>query len=189
MSAASLLEAAALVAGTLLLAGCQSTPTASEHAESKAAWVYHGGSFYWSGDYSSNAVPYYTDKTGEPAAGGRDIKVVLLGKWGLFQPYARNWDFDTKPYAYLTFSIKPTRPDQTLQLYFMQVGDKPVGVVTNPLKYGPPPEIGAWTTYKIPLEDLGVAGIHVYKFAIQDQTGSADNTFYLNDIGFIPAGR
>jgi hypothetical protein len=185
------LEAAVLMAGTLLLAGCQSASLAdSKTGNSKAAkpaWVYHGGTFYWPGDYSSNATPYYTDKSGEPVGGGRDIKVVLQGKWGLFQPYATNWDFDTKPYAYFTFSIKPTLPDQALQIYFMQVGDKPVGNVVNPFKYGPAPEVGKWTAYRIPLEDLGVDHIHVYKFAIQDQTGRGENTFYLDDVGFLPA--
>jgi hypothetical protein len=54
------------------------------------------------------------------------------------------------------------------------------------MKYGPPPVVGQWTTYKIPLTDLGVAGTHIYKFAIQDVTGLASNVFYLDDVGFLP---
>jgi hypothetical protein len=184
------------MAATLLLAACQSLSASGSTAGStvsnsaaQPAWVYHAGTYYWSGDYSANATPYYSDKTGEPAAGGRDIKVVLLGKWGIFTPVARNWDFDLKPYAYFTFSLKPTQPEQAMHVYFMQVGDKAVGGVVDPFKYGPPPEVGKWTTYKIPLADLGITGIHVYKFGMQDQTGRAENTYYLDDIGFLPEER
>jgi hypothetical protein len=36
------------------------------------------------------------------------------------------------------------------------------------------------------LSDLGVTGIHIYKFAIQDETGLQNNVFYLDEIGFLP---
>jgi len=71
-------------------------------------------------------------------------------------------------------------------VFFQKVGDVPVGKVVNPLDYGPAPVVGQWTTYKIPLVDLGVSGIRIYKFAIQDQTGLDNNTFYLDDVGFLP---
>jgi hypothetical protein len=82
--------------------------------------------------------------------------------------------------------MKPTVANQAAQVYFVKVGDIPVGVVVNPFngKYGPAPQAGVWGTYKIPLSDLGVQGTSVYKFAIQDQTGASRNTFYLDNIGF-----
>jgi hypothetical protein len=175
---------AALLAGWMLLAG--SALSSAAHVPDKPSWVFHAGTFSWAGDYSAQARPDYRDKSGQAVGGGRDIKVVLTGTWGLFQPFAPNWDFDTRGYAFLTFSLKPTQPGQTLQIYFMLVGDKPVGKVVNPALYGPAPEVGKWTTYRIPLEDFGVSGLHIYKFAIQDQTGKAENTFYLDDIGFLP---
>lgn len=162
-------------------AAASRTPPARE-----PAWVYHKGTFYWPGDYSFSAKPFYADKTGQPVSGSKSIKVVLSGPWGGFMPFARNWDFDARPYAYLTFSLKPTLPDQKLQVFFQKVGDVPVGKVVNPLDYGPAPVVGQWTTYKIPLVDLGVSGIRIYKFAIQDQTGLDNNTFYLDDVGFLP---
>ena len=149
-------------------------------------WVYHKGTFYWPGDYSFSAKAFYADKTGQAVSGSNDIKVVVSGQWGGFLPYARNWDFDARPYAYLTFSLKPTVPGQKLQVYFEKVGDIPVGTVVNPFEYGPAPVVGQWSTYKIPLSALGVSGIHIYKFAIQDQTGLGSNVFYLDDIGFLP---
>jgi endoglucanase len=161
--------------------------SASKTAPARApAWVYHKGTFYWPGDYSFSAKALYADKTGQTVSGSNSIKVLVTGPWGGFLPYARNWDFDARGYAYLTFSLKPTVPGQKLQVFFEKVGDVPVGKVVDPLEYGPAPVVGQWTTYKIPLSDLGVTGIHIYKFAIQDETGLQNNVFYLDEIGFLP---
>jgi hypothetical protein len=181
VSAASLLACASGDA-----AWHSSAAAASVRATAAPSWVYHKGTFYWPGDYSFSAKALYADKTGQALNGSNTIKVMISGPWGGFLPYARNWDFDARPYAYLTFSLKPTVPDQRLQVYFQKVGDVPVGKVVNPLDYGPAPVVGQWSTYKIPLSDLGVSGIHIYKFAIQDQTGLDTNSFYLDDIGFLP---
>jgi hypothetical protein len=143
----------------------------------------------WGGDYSFGGVQInYQDTQGKPLSGAFDISVNLHGQWGGFLPFAGGtvplWAFDDSPYTYLTFALKPTRPNQTAQVFFVKVGDIPVGVVVNPFKYGPAPLPGVWGTYKIPLKDLGVLKTSVYKFAIQDQTGTSDNVFYLDDIGF-----
>jgi endoglucanase len=168
-------------------AAAANTSTAKPKPQAKPSWVYHEGEFLWAGDYSFNARPAYNDKEGAAADGRRDIKVTLTGPWGGFQPYANHMDFDLSHYAYLTFALKPTTDRQSLAVYFEKAGDTPAGVGVDPLRYGPPPVVGEWTTYKIPLADLGVAGQHVFKFAIQDKTGLANNVFYLNDIGFLPA--
>jgi hypothetical protein len=179
-----------MFASSLLACASEDTGRPGSAGHSAAArppsWVYHKGTFYWPGDYSFSAKAFYADRTGQAVSGSNSIKVVLSGPWGGFLPYARNWDFDARPYAYLTFSLKPTLPGQKLQVYFEKTGDIPVGKVIDPLQYGPAPVVGQWTTYKIPLSDLGVSGIHVYKFAIQDQTGRQSNVFYLDDIGFLP---
>ena len=112
----------------------------------------------------------------------------MTGAWGGFQPYATNWSFDTTPYTYLRFAMKPTVAGQQAIVYFMLVGDKPVGVSVNVLDYGPAPVVGQWAVYTIPLSDIGVANTNIYKFAIQDQTGLSSNVVYLDDIGFVPAG-
>jgi len=156
----------------------------STGASGTTFWVYHAGVFAWPGDYSFEAVPNYTDTSGVPLDGAYDIKVSVTGAWGGFQPYATNWDFDTSPYNYLTFALKPTVANMQAQLYFMQVGDVPVGNTVDVFKYGPAPVAGQWNVYKIPLSAIGVAGIHIYKFAIQDQTGMSTDVFYLDDVGF-----
>jgi hypothetical protein len=152
------------------------------------AWVYHKGTFYWPGDYSFAAKPFYADGASGGVSGSKPIRVDVTSPWGGFLPFARNWDFDSRPYAFLTFAFKPTVANQTAQVYFVKVGDIPVGVVVNPFngQYGPAPRVGVWGTYKIPMSDLGVLGKSIYKFAIQDQTGLPHNVFFLDDIGFLP---
>lgn len=152
--------------------------------------VYHDGAFAWPGDYSFVATPDYRDTSGAPPEGRYDIKVTVTSPWGGWQPYATNWIFDTTPYTYLRFSLKPTVANQAAQVYFMLVGDKPVGVHVDPFKYGPAPVAGQWGVYTIPLADIGVAKTKIYKFAIQDQTGLGHNVFYVDDVAFVgEAGR
>jgi hypothetical protein len=172
--------------------GTTSTPAPAAHAAParghEPAWVYHKGTFYWPGDYSFAAKPFYADGAGGGVSGNKPIRVEVTSPWGGFLPFARNWDFDSRPYAFLTFAFKPTVANQTAQVFFVKVGDIPVGVVVNPFngQYGPAPRVGEWGTYKIPLSDLGVLGKSIYKFAIQDQTGLPHNVFFLDDIGFLP---
>jgi hypothetical protein len=151
-------------------------------------WVYRDGEFAWPGDYSFVATPDYRDKSGAPLSGKYDIKLTLRSKWGGWQPFAPNGVFDTGPYAYLRFALKPTEAHQTAQVYVMLAGDKPVGTSVDPFKYGPAPVPGQWNVYTIPLTDLGVARTKIYKFAIQDQTGRPDNVFYLDDVAFLAEG-
>ena len=148
-------------------------------------WVYHDGKFAWPGDYSFVATPDYRDKSGVPTSGRYDIKVTVTEPWGGWQPYATGWVFDTTPYNFLRFAFKPTQPEQRAQVYFMLVGDKPVGKAVDIFNYGPKPVVGQWAVYTIPLADIGVAHTKIYKFALQDQTGRPTNVFYVDDVGFL----
>jgi hypothetical protein len=168
----------------VVIAGAGGAPPGS------VAWVYYASTFNWGGDYSYNAVINYSDTSGAPLSGHYDIAVTINGAYGAWQPYAGGtvpmWNFIDTGYTYLTFAIKPTVASQSAQVYFTEVGDIPVGVDVDPFsgRYGPPPQAGVWSTYKIPLTDLGVANSSVYKFAIQDQTGLDSNLFYLDNVGF-----
>jgi hypothetical protein len=167
-----------------------STAMADNSGGSATFWVYHDGVFAWPGDYSFVAVPDYRDTSGVPLSGKYDVKVTVTSPWGGWQPFATNWVFDTTPYNYLRFALKPTVANQTAQVYFMLVGDKPVGNGVDPFKYGPAPVAGQWNVYTIPLADIGVAKMKIYKFAIQDKTGLASNVFYVDDVAFVAdAGR
>jgi hypothetical protein len=153
-------------------------------------WVYQNGTFYWPGDYSWNVKVNYKDTSGGPLDGPYDIAVTGIGG---FQPFATNYDLDISPYKYLVFSLKPTIANQQWASAFYQIGDIATGVKLNVLNYGPAPAVGQWTTYKIPLGAGGYqipAGLHIYKFMIQDQTadqsgsGYATNKWFVDDIHF-----
>jgi hypothetical protein len=150
------------------------------------SWVYYNGAFDWPGDYSFVAVPDYSDTSGNPLSGGYDVKVTLTGAWGGWLPYAQNWNFNSQGYTKLTFALKPTVENQQWNVYFVKVGDIPVGIYLNVLNYGPAPVVGQWATYTVPLSDLGVLGQSIYKFCIQDQTGRSDNVWYVDNVGFAP---
>ncbi len=150
------------------------------------SWVYYDGKMDWPGDYSFSATVDYQDTSGGPMSGAYDAKVTLTGSYGGWLPYAQNWDFNSKPYTKLTFSLKPTVANQTWNVYFVAVGDHPVGVSIDPSNYGPVPEAGKWATYTVPLADFGVLGDSIYKFAIHDQTGRSSNVWYVDNVGFVP---
>jgi hypothetical protein len=160
--------------------------TNSTPAPAGTSWVYHDGAFDWPGDYSFVAVPDYKDTTGAPLSGAYDIKVTLTSAWGGWLPYALNWNFNSAGYTKLTFALKPTVENQKWNVYFVKVGDVPVGIYIDPTLYGPAPKVGQWATYTIPLSTLGVLGAPIYKFCIHDETGLSNNTWYVDDVGFVP---
>ena len=82
--------------------------------------------------------------------------------------------------------LKPTVANQSWSVYFVKVGDIPVGISIDVAHYGPAPVAGKWNTYTVPLVDLGVLGTTIYKFAIQDKTGLSNNTWDVDNVGFAP---
>jgi hypothetical protein len=175
------------------------------------AWGYYDGTFKWGGDYSWNVALNYEDTSGEPLSGPYDIEVSLTGQWGGWQPYMctelatplpaciAQYDYPLSGFTYLTFALKPTIANQQWSAQFIAVGDTAIpcnyaspypisGAGVNVLAYGPAPVVGQWATYKIPLTAFcvgpGTSNVDVYKFHIQDQTGLASNTWYIDNVGF-----
>jgi hypothetical protein len=170
----------ALVSATVTVNGSGTPPPTG------TSWVYYNGLFDWPGDYSFVAKADYHDKKGAPLSGKEDVKITLQGAYGGWLPYAQNWSFNSAPYKKLTFALKPTVANQQWSLYFVKVGDIPVGISVDVTQFGPAPVVGQWNTYTVPLADLGVLGTTIYKFAIQDKTGLSNNTWYADNVGFVP---
>jgi hypothetical protein len=162
------------------------TPTPTPTPVAGTSWVYYNGVFDWPGDYSFVATANYADTSGAPLSGPHDIKVTVTSPWGGWLPYAKNWNFNSSGYTKLTFALKPTIANQKWDIYFVKVGDIPVGISVDPTKYGPAPVVGKWATYTIPLADLGVLGTSIYKFCIHDQTGLSNISWYVDNVGFVP---
>jgi hypothetical protein len=174
-------------------------PVTTPPPASGIVYGYHNGKI-WAGDYSyALASLDYADKVGNP--GGLDI-AVTSNAFGAWQPFMCSgagvplagckalWVYSTAGFTKLTFKLKPTQANQIWQVQFVGVGDVALPfsctVQVTP-KYGPAAQVGTWATYTIPLADLCVGGgKDVYKFAIQDQTGRANNLWYVNDVGFAP---
>jgi hypothetical protein len=148
--------------------------------------VYYNGTYDWPLDYSFDVNVNYADTSGAPLSGAYDIKVSLTSAWGGWLPVAQNWDFNSAPYTKLTFALKPTVENQQWDVYFVRVGDVPVGIYIDPTQYGPAPVVGQWATYTIPLSVLGVQGDPIYKFCIHDETGLSNNVWYVDNVGFAP---
>ena len=185
--------AATCAATTITVAAASGTtppppppPTPTPTPVAGTSWVYYNGVFDWPGDYSFAAAANYADTSGVPLSGPHDIKVTLTSAWGGWLPYAKNWSFNSAGYTKLTFALKPTVANQKWTIYFVKVGDIPVGVSVDASKYGPAPVVGKWATYTVPLSDLGVLGTLIYKFCIQDQTGLSNVSWYVDNVGFVP---
>lgn len=156
-------------------------------------WVYQNGQFNWTSHFSFNGTPNLSDTSGKPVGGKADIAFTLATPFGGYQPYLAA-GFDTSPYKYLTYSIKPTVPGQIIATGFDANNDVPDGpaggiVVAGPgiTKYGPVPQVGVWATYKVPLADFGLTNPKVLKFSIADGLGDpAGTVIYMDNLGFSP---
>lgn len=175
----------------------------SSSSGSSPFWVYYNGVYNWGGDYSTDASINYQSTAGNPESGSYDIAVTINSQWGLWAPYAGGtvplWDFNSTGYNYITMDLKPTVANQVWQFYFMQVGDVPIigsngqQIMINLADYGPAPVAGQWATYKIPLSAVltqyssgsAVYETNIYKFGLQDETGLSNNTWYVDNVGFI----
>ncbi len=172
---------------TVTISGSQTAPAGS------TLWVYYNGIFNWGGDWSFAATPNYLDVTGAPITGLFDI-VITSQQWGGWQPYVSgncqsniSQCFDTTPYKYIIFSVKPTVANQVVNVGFMSSGDTPDGTALDTGSYcsgGSNPAVGQWESCKIPLSAFALTDTTILKFWISDQTGLSSNRWYLDNVGF-----
>jgi len=134
-------------------------------------WVYHAGEYAWSGDFSDVTINY-RDKAGAPASGRYDISITAanldMARVGAAyaQPFSGPpsvplYALDIGAFNYMVLDLKPTMANQKWRLNI--ISRLPQGDVYNnapvelPGNYGPPPVVGQWATYKVPLNpDLAI---------------------------------
>ncbi len=187
------------VAGQTTVIPVATTPPV-QPPSSNNFWVYQNGTFGWAGDYNFGLAAFYKDTSGAPATGMFDLKATLTSAWGGWLPYAGCpsstpncgiplWNMNVAGYTKLTFDAKATVAGQKWNVYFVKVGDVPLP--SNCSAAVPQAKVGDWETHVIMLSAMCIGpglsgGTQIYKFAIQDQTGLAVNSWYLNNVGFVP---
>jgi ribosomal protein L35AE/L33A len=161
-------------------AGGSSTPP------SGVTWMYLNGAKTLAGDFTGqgNTTDYYHSTSSGYNGGTKDILISDPGAWGYFIPYwAANYMLPNPGYQYLLMSIKPTITGDTFSIHAERVGDAGLPPIEL-MNYGPPAVAGQWTSYVIPLKDLGVYGdATLYKVVLQTHTGGADS-WEMDAIGF-----
>ena len=178
-----------------------SVPTIAS-SSSGTSWIYSDGKFNWPGDWSGSQVKLnYDDTAGDP--GNKDLSVKIDAPWGLWLPYCpqvgptvngyRVPSCNVAGYTSITMQLKATKAKQkwslTIYKYNISNGelsaDTVVGHVADLTPYGGGSVVGKFVTYTVPLADLGAYGLTtMYKFALQDQSGSTGQTWYVNNVGF-----
>jgi hypothetical protein len=127
-------------------------------------------------DWSWSATRNFTSTSPAPVHSGADvISVTITAAWGALSLWHGN--FDTTPYANLVFWIHGgTSGGQRLQIYGELNG---VGQPATNL----PTLTTSWQQISIPLAALGLANQPNFsRFSIQDRSGAAVPTFYVDDI-------
>jgi len=113
-----------------------------------------------------------------PVHAGADSIAVTAGAWAAF--YAHSNPIDTSAYTSLRFWINGgATGGQLLQVVGSRNGSGQAGYALSALTSG-------WQQITIPLASLGVANATDFDgFTIQDRSGTAQATFYVDDISLI----
>ena len=118
-------------------------------------------------------------------AGSDSISVTISGAWQGIQIW--HPDLDSTPYASLSFWLHGgSSGGQKLQVYgLIDVGGTN-NFATSPRYYIGPLVAGTWQQFTVPLSALNVASVANFTgFVIQDSQGTAEPTFYVDDISLV----
>ena len=132
------------------------------------------------------ATRSYTNTS--PVHSGSDSISVTAGAWAGIQLY--HPDMDSTPYASISFWLNGgASGGQKLQMYgLVHLGS------TNNFSQSQRYQLatlvaGTWQQFTVTLSALGVAGqTNFTGFVIQDSSGAAEPTFYLDDISLVSTG-
>ena len=157
---------------------------------SGVTWMYLNGMKTLAGDFTGGGtqVNYSHKVTGDQLNGDTtDIQLTTSGggqEWPYFLPYfAANYKLPNPGWTKVLISIKPTVTGQSFGAHMERVGDQPLPAVEL-LNYGPATVAGKWSSYVIPLKDLGTYGdATLYKILIQDHSATSQG-FEIDALGF-----
>lgn len=132
-------------------------------------------------DYSYNCTRNFAN-TSPVHSGSDSISVTVTSAWGALVLY--HTGMTNTAYASISFWLNGgSSGGQQLQMY----GNLGTPTVAQSARYYlNTPLANTWQQYTVPLSALGVANATNFTgFAIQDSVGSAEATFYLDDIQLV----
>ena len=114
--------------------------------------------------------------------GTRSMAVTITGAWGALSLH--HTDLDTAPYSDLQFWVNGgSAGGQKLRLSAELAAVGQPGVDIDPLP------TNAWRQVTLSLASLGIASkANFSRFSLQDRTGAASATFYLDDMKLVASG-
>lgn len=130
-------------------------------------------------DWSYGAARNFNDGGTYVHAGTKSISVTITNAWGALS--LQHTAFDSSSYTNLTFWINGgASGGQQLQLYAELTGSSKPSISLPTLA------ANTWQKITFSLADLGVASQPSFtRFSIQDRSGGAEPTFYVDDISLI----
>lgn len=136
----------------------------------------------WS-SWSWSSTINFSD-TSHPKTGTKNISWKPNSAWaGLY--LHKNVGINTTGYTHLRFSIQSSGAGDFISVMAYGSNDGPLGGQMLLQNYGGDPVAGSYKTYDIPLIDLGAKDVVMNGFHIQEQTGGARPTLYLDDISLV----
>ncbi|HLR26430.1 MAG TPA: IPT/TIG domain-containing protein [Fodinibius sp.] len=126
---------------------------------------------FWVGGWSGTTT---LDNTSIVKRGSNSIEQAYSGGWGGFQ-IGMNSPLDLSDYTTVKLSIYGGENASKVKIYLSGNGDAGKTFTL---------ETGKWVDFTIPLSELGSPSV-LSEFVIQEATGSAPVTIYIDDIGLI----
>lgn len=115
-------------------------------------------------------------------SGTRSVAVTYSG-WGGLKFHADS-GLKTTGYTYLQLAMYGSQTGQKFSVYFYDANGNALKEVSL-FNYGGNPPVGSWKLYKIPLSDLSATNLLVKDLIIQERTGIAQPTVYVDEISLI----
>jgi hypothetical protein len=174
-----------LLALPIILFAVHQRQNLTQHAAGTALTIYDDTLASGWQDHSYSSTINYNNTT-PVASGTHSISFLTTGAWGALE-MRNNSVMDASQYTYIQFSARTASASG--QHYALQLTDATgaqKGTYAWLSNYGGDPNPNSWTTYQIPLLAFGLPLNSITGFAIQDITGNAQNTVYIDDVSFVP---
>ena len=161
-----------------------SSTEAGPQAPTTYTLVDEGKTTGWA-NWSWSSTIAFADTT-SPYVGTKDATWKINGAWAGFDLH-NTTPFSTAPYSALTFAMKSTGGNPQIGVSLRDTNDNPIGNVVDLGLYGGYPNTNGYKVYTIPLSAMGGTGQQINGVAVEDLSGSAQPTLYIDALKFTTA--